>query len=251
MESGRCSSIQLHSLFLHNTCSCFHITDSTNCLAHITINIQTTLRIMTHPAFFLTESSVAVTNDTIFQTIIKKRIQITKYRASFMNGYRRSSYKDATNLIHLGESDDAPTNSVFSSPSNQDARNLADTIIIIHIIPNITNLTHSFIVSSLSDVIILYHPRKATRIQTTINISIIYPTILRTCTLTNVAHFSSVTTSQCTAVFRDVPFVVCQITFPYTSMLPAHTVLNIDKLASPNIESIDANKNFLIAFMRV
>jgi hypothetical protein len=167
-----------------------------------------------------------------------------------MKGYRRSSYNDETNLIHLGDSDVAPTNSVFNNHSNQEAKNLADTIIMIHIIPNISNLTHSFIVSSLSDVIILYHPRKATSIQTTINISIIYPTILRTCSLTNKAPVSPSATSPFIADFRDVHFVVCQITFPYISKLPAAcTVLNIDRLASPNIDSIDANKNFLIVFM--
>jgi hypothetical protein len=50
------------------------------------------------------------------------------------------------------------------------ARNLAETIMIIHNIPNPTNLIQSFMESSLSDVIILYPPMKATAIQITIKI---------------------------------------------------------------------------------
>jgi hypothetical protein len=50
------------------------------------------------------------------------------------------------------------------------ARNLAETMIIIHNIPNPTNLIPSFIESSLSDVIILYPPMNAIAIQITIKI---------------------------------------------------------------------------------
>ena len=91
----------------------------------------------------------------------------------FMNGYTSFLYKSDANLIHLGVSSQASTNSVSSKSVNPVAKNLAETMIMIHIIPNTTNLIHSFIVFSSSDVIILYHPMNATAIHTTINISII------------------------------------------------------------------------------
>jgi hypothetical protein len=114
---------------------------------------------ITHPAFFLAESSVAVTNPTTFQTIIKNRIQITKYNIILINGYNIFSYKAEANSTQLGWLVKLlfVNSSVIIplSPTNHSAKNLADTIIMIHIIPNITNLIHSFNESSLSDVIIL------------------------------------------------------------------------------------------------
>ena len=55
------------------------------------------------------------------------------------------------------------------SQTNKFDINLADTIIITHITQNITNLIHSFIVSSFSDVMILYAQKNATATQTAIN----------------------------------------------------------------------------------
>jgi len=140
------------------------------------INIHTILRIITHPAFFFAVSSVDVTKATTFHAIIKNRAPTTKYRATFMKGNKTFSYNDEANLIHLGLSISASLNSAVIiplSPTKLSAKNLAETMIIIHIIPNITSLIHSFIVFSSSDVIILYHPMNATAIHTTIKISMI------------------------------------------------------------------------------
>jgi hypothetical protein len=132
---------------------------------------------MIHHAFFLALSSVAVTNHITLPNIMKKSIHTTKYRINFMKGNMIFWYKLSANLIQLGVSDSfIGTNSSLIIPFSQtkdEAKKPADTIIIIHTIQNITNLIHSFILSSLSDVIILYHPINATAIHITINISII------------------------------------------------------------------------------
>jgi hypothetical protein len=82
-------------------------------------------------------------------------------------------YKPSARAIQLGSSSPILTNSFLIIPPSQtseDAINCADTIIIIHKTPKITNLIHHFMSSSLSDVIILYPQKKATAIHTTINI---------------------------------------------------------------------------------
>jgi hypothetical protein len=144
-------------------------------LDHITISIHTIHRIIIHAAFFLAESSVAVANPITLPAINKKIAQITKYRTIFMKGYIMWLYRLSANLIQLGPVATSP-NSCSIIPlfqTNPLAINLADTITIIHIIQNNTNLIHSLRVSSLSDVIILYPPKNATAIHITINMSII------------------------------------------------------------------------------
>jgi hypothetical protein len=92
-----------------------------------------------------------------------------------MKGYIMWLYRLSANLIQLGPVATSP-NSCSIIPlfqTNPLAINLADTITIIHIIQNTTNLIHSLSVSSLSDVIILYPPKNATAIHITINMSII------------------------------------------------------------------------------
>jgi hypothetical protein len=167
----------IHSAFLFNTMFCFPITASTICLDHIIIRIQITHQIIIHHAFFFAESSVAVTKLIILATIAKNNIQITKYRATFMKGNIIVLYKFSAKFIQLGQlASVVPPNSSVMIPSFQtrdDAKNFADTMIIIHIIPKTTNLIHSFRFSSLSDVIILYPPKNAIAIHTTMKMSII------------------------------------------------------------------------------
>jgi alpha-mannosidase len=107
--------------------------------------------------------------------IIKNNIQITKYNATLIKGYKTISYKFEAILIQF-ELLSACTNSLDItqlSPTNLSAINLAETIIITQIIQNTTNLIQSFTDSSLLEVIILYHHTKAIAIHITIKTFII------------------------------------------------------------------------------
>jgi hypothetical protein len=174
------------------------------------INIPTTHQIIIQPAFFLAESSVAVTKPITLPTIMKNKIQITKYSATFMKGYITALYKLSANCIQLGLFQSELANSfviIQSVHTRAFAINLADTIIIIHNIPNITSLIPSFIVSSFSDVIILYHPINATTIHITMKKSITYHIITLTCSLNKSDQCALTTSHQFIAEEREVSIV--------------------------------------------
>jgi hypothetical protein len=152
---------------------------------------------MIHPAFFFAESSVAVTKLKTLPAITKNRIQITKYSATFIKGYIIVLYRLSANTIQLGLWS-FTANSCVIIPlfqTKEFAINLAETIIIIQIIQNITNLIPSFKFSSFSEVIILYHPKNAIAIQTTMKKSITYHISTLTCSLNSSDPVLSITTS--------------------------------------------------------
>jgi hypothetical protein len=100
-----------------------------------------------------------MTNHATLPTITKNKAQTTKYNIIFIKGYIILLYKLLANCIQLGiYLSEGLANSFVIIPLSQTkdvARNLAETMIIIHNTPKATNLIHSFNVSSLSDIIIL------------------------------------------------------------------------------------------------
>jgi hypothetical protein len=167
-----------------------------------------------------------------------------------MNGNISFSYKFFANFIQLGSESDAPPISVLIIPpsqTNPSAKKLADIIIIIHNIPNMTNLIHSFILSSEFEVIILYPPKKAIAIHITINISIAYQMSDFTCFVNKSDHLP-VSTSLSIALSIDVHSIVASMTPSKGDASSAKVQFKL-KILILNADSINVNNAFLIDFI--